>query len=280
MPRLPLRLALLALTFALALPAAAQDRRAVDVQAALAPHLGAKAARLQADLARYEGEPGYLWRLTEAVQRAATPEERQAVLDAAPVARTHGRTPDRARGERRGTRRGMRPGARHAARGPHAREIGQSLTPEQREQVKALRARHAERLRALRDDALASEDVRAERQALREALRADLHAVLTPEQRAKAEAARAERQAHHEQAAAVRDQVLGLSAAQRERLEEVLEVKGPDRHAVQGAMSEVLTPEQQATAELHHALARLVGRHYADAHKQRERKNRRHEDNR
>lgn len=257
---------------------------AQDLRAAFATHEGRA------------GEPGFLWYVARDLQQSLSDEQKEKLF---------------ARMDQRGERwfrRGERPGFgrrggpmsgrfgdRPRGDGPVA-EVLASLTDEQKEAMQAVRETYRPQLQALmqqrRDGTLAPDAVREQMTTLREAMRAEIDAIFTPEQKAALEAARADVKARaeerHDAAQAVMTEVLGLTAAQQADLEalkeemraemqtlrEQVQAGTLERDAVRDAfsalhearmeaMAEILTAEQVEIVKIHRVLMQHQGRRMA-----------------
>ncbi len=219
-----------------------------------------------------ERSPEGMWRLAASLDETLTTDQvqtfAQALQEQAPAPRMRG-----GRGMRSGGGPGMRSGRggprgermhrgmhRGRAMGPGSRPLMDELdlTDDQREQLQQLRADH-----------------RAERQKLRAEMRADAQQILTEEQRRTLDSLRTERRgqriAGRAQRQAARNDALGLSddqiAAFAEAWAEHHSPRGRRgapgaRHAeMRSAVADVLTDDQLAVMDLHHALMMTVRPH-------------------
>jgi len=220
-----------------------------------------------------ERSPEGMWRLAASLDETLTTDQvqtfAQALQEQAPAPRMRG-----GRGMRSGGGPGMRSGRggprgermhrgmmrRGRAMGPGSRPLMDELdlTDDQREQLQQLRADH-----------------RAERQKLRAEMRADAQQILTEEQRQTLDSLRTERRgqrmAGRAQRQAARNDALGLSddqiAAFAEAWAEHHSPRGRRgapgaRHAeMRSAVADVLTDDQLAVMDLHHALMMTVRPH-------------------
>lgn len=261
------------------------------------------AEKLKASFAAYEGErseAGFLWRVSDDLQAKLTDSEfaeLQTALEQRPEAREGRRGK---RGFRRGGRRGgPQQNARHGGeRGAHLEALAEEidLTDEQQEQLKAIhqdtRAAMQELRQARRDGSMTPNELREQAMTIREQTKADVQAVLTPEQQAELEARReakkAERQARREESQAIMAEVLELTAEQQDALDALRDEAKAERKAVreqiqsgnvdrealrtqredtrdtyQSALADILTEDQYETVVIHHALAKrlLKARH-------------------
>lgn len=239
-------------------------------------------------LARHAGderEPGFLWYVAADLQATLSDDEKERIL-----ARPE-------RNENQGPRFRQRRGGNDRDRGLRQNRRGSRgdgflndlLTDEQRDQLKAIRESYGPQRRALRDSArsgvLSREEARTQAQALHEAMRAEIDALLTDEQKAALEAKREERRADREvHTAAVRaamqdaldltdEQVATLETLKEEQkeafdaLREQFGQEGFDREQFreqrstlrteyQEALAGILSEAQLETVKIHHVLAR------------------------
>ncbi|RMH68241.1 MAG: hypothetical protein D6685_02425 [Bacteroidetes bacterium] len=273
---------------------ALSEADARDLRAALATH---------EDRAR---EPGFLWYVAQDMQQRLTEEQKERLFARLDQRRDRPFRPGSRPGfGRRDGRRGGPTGGRFGAGlrgdGPVA-EVMATLTDAQKDSMQAVRETYRPQIQALmqqrREGALTPEAFREQLQALRQAMRAEMEAILTPEQKAEMEAARAEArsraEAWWEAARAARNEVLGLTAeqqtamqalreemqAERESLREQVqagtlewdalrEALAALRDAHDAALAEILTPEQLEIVKIHRVLAQRQGRRMAGAASQR-----------
>ncbi len=246
--------------------------------------------------------PGFLWYVAEGLQKTLSEEQKARMF--AMFERNlaqgfgHGR-----RGNGQGEGLGAGPGHRFGGPGGAGEEeadagrgwgpmgplriIADLLTDEQKEQLKAMQESHQEAVRAVLQSARAGEITREEAaeqvKALRDALKVEVEAILTDEQKAALEERIGERQEdrqeRREQALAARNDALGLTeaeaaaldallAAHREAMRELRESIGEgsmDREEVRAAVAELrkshfeevealLTDEQIEIIKIHHVL--------------------------
>ncbi len=233
--------------------------------------------------------PGHLWTVAAALQQRLRDEQKTRLSELAAQRRERlteqGRRGRFDRGEQgNGRRFGQRRGAHEG--------LAAVLTPEQQEAFKALHLAHRDEVQKLRqarsEGTLTLEAFREQMQTLREAMRAEMAALLTDEQKATLEQRRQERKARgeafKETAAQARAEALGLSAEQEAALEalqaehqaafqalmeqarageldrEAARAQGQAlREAHQADLAAVLTPAQQEIVEIHDALAARLG---------------------
>lgn len=200
--------------------------QASDVQGAFAQH------------ERRRHEPGFLWYVAADLQQTLTDEQKAELFE-----RTEG---FEGRGGFPGIHGG--PGGSRGFGGPHGHRLpnildilSDLLTEDQVVAIEAIRDRYKEQFQALmqrrRDGTLTPEDFRTEAQALHEAMKAEVEAVLTADQiaalealleerraemEAKVEERRAEMEARREEAKAAMVEVLGLSDADLAELDALL----------------------------------------------------------
>lgn len=196
---------------------------------------------------RGENEPGTLWYLAAELQETMTTEQKTALFEKIETAREN-RTANRGDGDGDGVqrRRGLRG---NRARGGESRAFGNidGLTDEQQEALQTLREAQREKIQALREQRkegeLDSEAFKTALQTVREEAEAELATILTDEQLAALEEARADREGKtkgrrgdaegrqerfgevREAAAAARQEALGLTDAQREQIEALRETQ-------------------------------------------------------
>jgi Spy/CpxP family protein refolding chaperone len=263
------------------LGAAATAQTAPDA-ARLAERLNvseATAAAVHSALVGAERQPGFLWGVAADLATELTAEQRAELIAGAAAARGERRSAVRQRGEgARGERRQGAGLSRAAA--PMMRGV-RSLTDEQRAELRAIAERHRPAMRELaemRREGGADRAQLLERgRELRTAMRADMEAVLTAEQRAQlADGARQMRQrgtadARAQQQAA-REAALNLTAEQRATMEERRATMrqqqgardGERRQAMRQRGGEaqrdaILTEQQREVAQIHRALMRAMG---------------------
>lgn len=250
-----------------------------------------EATALRTSMASHEGlrgEPGFLWRVAADLQASLTAEQKERLFARAEQMQQRDHRP---RHQRRQALRFLLGDHLHGD-GPLA-DVFATLTDEQRQALETIRESYRPQLRDLmaqrRDGALDAADFREQMQALREAMRAEIEAVLTDEQKAALEAAREQMKADREErraaVAAVRDEVLGLTDEQKTALEELhaehrAELQSlreqleagtaePDelreafealREAHTEALAAVLTAEQLEIVTIHRILQHHVGK--------------------
>lgn len=234
-------------------------------------HLSASTAALVAEvLEEAEREPGFLWGVAAELHRRLTPEQREELLAAHRAARAEKDRAD-APGERKGAM-----AAHHPMLQRMLREI-ETLTEEQKAQLREVHQQYAPQLRALAQRARQGDidraELRRQRAEVQQQITADVQAILTPEQQQRAHEllqevrqrrgaeahaqgegrrqALRERDPEQRRAAmaerqAARDAALGLTAEQRAQIQE------------QGLTREVLTQTQREIVRIHAVLARSL----------------------
>ncbi len=236
-------------------------------------------------------DPGHLWTVAAALQERLTDAQKARLFElAAQRGERFGEQGRRGRFHRGEQGFGQRFGQRRGANG-----LAALLTPEQQEALKALREANHEKVQALvqarQDGTITPEAFREQMQRLREAMRAEMDALLTDEQKAtleqKREDAKTRLGEHKAATEEARAAALGLSTEQEAALEAMQEAHqaqmkalmeqvragDADRQAMRAQFQEmreahkadraaVLTPEQVEIVEIHHALmARLGAKH-------------------
>ncbi len=214
-------------------------------------------------------EPGFTWRLAAQLQSTLTEEQKQRLVERSTnlPSRGHlGQSGPVAEGF--GSRRG-RPvgddGQRTGHFGPHFRGGGllaDILTEEQKTQADEIHSSYREQIQALRDQLsngeLTREEGRGRIGELRDAMRADLEALLTDEQRSQLEALRQarieEREARREAARDIRNEVLGLDTEGAASLDAILD---EFREAVRG-LREDLSASEADRDEIHAGVQALI----------------------
>lgn len=237
-------------------------------------------------------EPGRLWTLAAELQQTLTDEQKAVLFEKVEQHRARMQENRQQRFQQGDQRRGQRFN-RNAQRPGMRRPQGMRgvssdlLTPEQQEQVTALREAHREQMQTLiearQDGSLAPEAFREQAQALREQMRDAMQNLLTDEQKATLEQRRQERQTtateRRDAVAAARAEALGLNGEQEAALEALNEKHRAERQALReqrradnldrdgiraatqalrdahkAALAEILTEEQLEIVELHAAL--------------------------
>lgn len=177
-------------------------------------------------------EPGFSWRLAAQLQATLTEEQKQRLFErVAASIRERVRTGEGNGGASFGMHSRHRQGGQRGG-GPGGGFLEGILTEEQRQQVEAIRATYREQIKAIRDGVdsgeLTREQAREQVQAIHEAMRGEIDALLTEEQRQQIEAMRAEerqaeREARREQARDVRNEVLGLTDEEAAAFDAIME---------------------------------------------------------
>jgi Spy/CpxP family protein refolding chaperone len=231
-------------------------------------------------------EPGALWAAAAELQGILTSEQIAAIEERVSQKRSEMRTRAR-RGDPSG---GERARGNRGDRG----DVIPDLTDEQSAQLEAIRESYGPQMReireAVRDGSLSQEEARARMQDLRDAMHAEVSAILTEEQLAALEAHRAEAEARREEAGDRREQnrdewqdrreaaheamveALGLSSDQVAALEALREsTRGEGRpssaeeaeqrrEAHREALWQILDDEQQEIWILHDSLRQMGSR--------------------
>ncbi|GAB5519126.1 MAG: hypothetical protein RhofKO_13770 [Rhodothermales bacterium] len=206
------------------------------------------------------GEPGYLWRVAAEMQASLTDEQRERLLEKA--ANGFQRDGNRQGGQMSGDRRGGdqdRPGFV----GPQGDRRGGGildslLTDEQKETIQGIRESYKEQIKALveqkRDETITAEEFSTQMTALHDAMKAEIEAVLTAEQiaaleeaKAAAEAAREEWKAANE---AVMIEVLGLTDDQLAALEALRTDQQTAREALRAEVEAGTLTQDEAREQL------------------------------
>ncbi len=207
--------------------------------------------------------PGWSWRVAADLESILTAEQVATIGAGLQEARRAGPAPDDAGPHRHGARPGGEAGAGHG-RAP-GMPRGLELTDEQREAIRAVLELHRPGFEAVRTALeagdLTREQARERVDALRETMRSEVDAILTPEQlaqraerREQAEERREERGTRRElranQERAAMAEVLGLDAEQQAAL---AELRGPGNRE---ALKQLLDERQLRVVVLHAALVR------------------------
>lgn len=209
-------------------------------------------------------EPGFLWALAAELHATLTDEQKQRLFDLAAQ-----------RDERFGERGCAGPGGfgpgfgRPGHGGPghggpggdQAGPFDDLLTDEQKAAIEEIRARYRPQIEALftafRNGEIEQDAFREQMQVLREAMKAEIDALLTDEQKAAIEQRRTERQAEREaerearraQERAAMIEALGLSDGQVAALDALLEAQMAERDALfEQFLAETITCEALQTA--------------------------------
>ncbi|MBT8400207.1 MAG: hypothetical protein KJO98_07005, partial [Rhodothermia bacterium] len=198
------------------------------------------------------------------LQSTLTDEQKQRLLERASNPTNRAQAGPRA--DESGTRRSRRigrggPNGGLAAGHMHAGALRELLTEEQQSQVDQIRESYREQLNALRDQvssgALTREEARVQAGELRDAMRSDIDALLTDEQRTQLEEMHQsrleEREARREAAGQVRNEVLDLDTDSAAALDAILD---EFREAVQTLRDELRTSEADRD-EMHAAVQAL-----------------------
>ena len=235
--------------------------------------------------------PGHLWTVAAGLQKTLTDEQKAMLFENLEQRTAELAEGMKSRRFNQGDKGNAR---RFQRQGDNGAEF-LNLTPEQQEHMKALREANRAEMKALmearKDGSLSEDDFREQAKALREKNHEAMQALLTDEQKATLEEKRAERKSRFgdrreaaaeakEIAATARAEALGLTADQeaalasmqeehqaaRKALAEKIRAGDVDREGVkaefetfraanQAALTEILTPEQLETVEIHNALA-------------------------
>lgn len=238
---------------------AAVERMAMTLD--LSPETTDQLRQAVAENEQQAGTPGFMWHVAADVQASLTPEQKEELLAAAaqvPMQGPKARGP-RGRGKPYGNARGLG-------------RLVPDLTEEQRVEIEQIRASYADSTRTLRQQRRAAiaevltdeqeaalADQMQERRMLRRDRRADRRSDmrevasevldLTSEQQ---EALEVLRKVHREEAQALRAQVREGTLAWDEVADQLVAL----REEGQAARTEILTPEQLETVEIHRVLAR------------------------
>ena len=227
-------------------------------------------------------EPGVTWYVAADVQAVLTSEQIASI--AARREEMHDRISDRmsdagfrGHGSGRGMRRDGRgpgvDGGRHRGRGPWAGG-DLDLTQEQTDAIQDVLEKYRPQMEAIRDQvrdgSLTREEARTRAEAIRDSIRTEIEALLTPEQLDALEARRqefddrrADRQDAREQAHAAMVEALGLTAEQQAEIDALRAgpktegTRADTREAHRAALEAILSEEQLEVVQVHEALRAL-----------------------
>lgn len=153
-----------------------------------------EAASLRATLARHDSTdhaPGFLWRIAAELQQTLDPDTKRQLFEILAELEARRLAQEQCLTLYHDLRASLRRRRHFDQRGPLAC-VYQVLVPEQLERVRAIRARIAEEIAALREalraGEITEEEFRRQVQALKEAMEAEILGLLTEEQRAQVEA--------------------------------------------------------------------------------------------
>ncbi len=221
-------------------------------------------------------EPGFLWTLAAELQATLSDEQKQRLFDLAAQRADGGPGMGRPGGPGHGGPGGLGPGNRPGHGGPGHGDAERApcftlddvLTDAQQAAIEEIRERYRAQieplLEARRNETITPEEFRAQMEALRAAMQAEIDALLTDEQKADIEARReacraegeAEREARREAERAAMIEALGLTGEQVAALDALHEAQKAERDALLAQLDAgTLTREdvQTALAALHDA---------------------------
>jgi len=222
------------------------------------------------DYATRMGEPGVTWYAAADVQAVLTSEQitqiaarrqqlRERIADRMTSAGVRGQRGDSAGVRGRGMRRGGGRGG--IGGGPWA---GLDLSQEQIDAIQDVLEKYRPQLEAVRDQvrdgSLTREEARDQVGPIRDAIRTEIEALLTPEQLAAIDDRKMDRENAREEAQAAKADALGLTAQQQAQIDALRDAPKTEgtreelREAHRAALEAILTDEQLEIVAVHEAL--------------------------